>query len=398
MAHHTGRPSPGMRGTAGHGRERQVTEQRQDEADRRRARPDDRWTIEVLRTVEQVDRIEDEWDALARRCGGAPFTLPAVAMAWWHRRGQGRLRVVTVRDADGALRALAPLHERRLGPGTAVRWLGTGLGAVGEVVAAPGDETAAHAVWTTVRPHRDVLDLHTCRADGTGLRDLTAATGLRVRATPTERCPVIDLSAIEGPAAHIEGRRYLRKKLNRYDRIVEAAGLPFGIEVVADADRLTAVVPELDAVHDAAEAARPRQHLLAAPWRAFTLDAMERAARRGQLAVFLARQGDRPVAFDICFRVGSRLGNWLGRFDPVAAEISPGHLLLRRELEWCADQGITTFDLLVGEDEYKMRWATGTYETAHLVGGTPLALAVGHRALDARDRLHGLARRRRIVA
>jgi CelD/BcsL family acetyltransferase involved in cellulose biosynthesis len=179
---------------------------------------------------------------------------------------------------------------------------------------------------------------------------------------------------------------------------VEAAGLPFGIEVVVDADRLAEVVPELDAVHDAAEAARPRQHLLAAPWRAFTLDAMERTARRGQLAVFLARQGDRPVAFDLCFRVGTRLGNWLGRFDPVAAEISPGHLLLRRELEWCAEQGVTTLDLLVGEDEYKMRWATDAYPTLHLVGGTPWALAVGHRALDARDRLHGLARRRRIVA
>jgi CelD/BcsL family acetyltransferase involved in cellulose biosynthesis len=375
-----------------------VTEQGQDDADRPRARPDDRWTIEVLRTVEEVDRIEDDWDTLARTCGGAPFTLPAVAMAWWRHCGQGRLRVVTVRDADGALRAIAPLHDRRLGPGTAIRWLGTGLGSVCEVVAAPGDEAAAVAVWTTVRPHRDVLDLHSCRADGTGLRDLAAATGLRVRSTPTEPCPVVDLSTIEGPSAHIEGRRYLRKKLNRYDRIVEAAGLPFGIEVVVDADRLTAVVPELDAVHDAAEAARPRQHLLAAPWRAFTLDAMVRTARRGQLAVFLARQGDRPVAFDICFRVGSRLGNWLGRFDPVAAEISPGHLLLRRELEWSAEQGITTLDLLVGEDEYKMRWATGTYGTAHLVGGTPLALAVGHRALEVRDRLHGLARRRRIVA
>jgi CelD/BcsL family acetyltransferase involved in cellulose biosynthesis len=100
------------------------------------------------------------------------------------------------------------------------------------------------------------------------------------------------------------------------------------------------------------------------------------------------------VAFDVCFVVGDRVANWLGRFDPVAAELSPGHLLLRSELRWTHEQGHRLLDLLVGDDEYKLRWATGSYGTLHVVGGTPLGLAVGGRAMQVRDRLHAVVRRR----
>jgi CelD/BcsL family acetyltransferase involved in cellulose biosynthesis len=347
-------------------------------------RPDSRdWTVDVLSRPDDVERIVEDWDELARAGSGAPFTLPAVALAWWEHLGRGRLRVTTVRDGDGRLRAVAPLHARPLGPGRALRWLGTGLGSVCEVV---GDDEAAAAVWSTIR--RDVLDLYEYPVGGTGYSALVTDASRPVHRRPMESCPVIDLDGLDGLDALLAGRKNLRKTLARADRAVEATGEPFEVEVVTAGVRLAEVLPEIESVFDAAEAARPRQHLLRAPWRDFTVAALGAAARRNQLAVFIARLGTRAVACDIDIVVGRRLGVWYGRFDPSVAELSPGHLLLRRQVRWALDHRLATVDLLVGEHEYKLRWATSSYPTVHVVGGSRLALALGRPALAARDRLH----------
>lgn len=340
----------------------------------------------MLSRPDDVAGIVDDWDALARAGAGAPFTLPVVALAWWEHLGRGRLRVTTVRDGDGRLRAVAPLHARRLGPGWALRWLGTGLGSVCEVVGA--DEAAAAAVWSTLRAGRDVLDLYEYPVGGTGYSALAPAAARAVHRRPMESCPVIELDGLDGLDTLLAGRKNLRKTLARADRAVEATGEPFEVEAVTDEGRLAEVLPEIETVFDTAEAARPRQHLLRSPWRDFTVAALHAAARRGQLAVFIARLDDRPVACDIDFVVGRRLGVWYGRFDPSVAELSPGHLLLRRQVRWALEHRLGIVDLLVGEHEYKMRWATGTYPTVHVVGGSRLALALGRPALELRHRLH----------
>ncbi len=299
-----------------------------------------------------------------------------------------------VRDEAGRVRAVAPLHTRPLGPLRAVRWLGTGLGSVCEVVAAPGDDDAADAVWSSLHPSRDVLDLVEYVVAGAGSGGLGPASTHPVRRTPMESCPVIDLAAVGSAAGLLSTRKNLRKALARAERATDQSGRPFTVEAVTDAARVSDVLPEIVAVVDAAEAARPRQHLLRPPWRDFTVSALTDAAHRGQLAAFVGRHGDRPVSIDINFVVGSRMGAWFGRFDPTAAEISPGHQLLRAEVGWAVDTGLRTIDLLVGEDDYKMRWATGTYATEHVVGGSSLARSVGTRLVDGRQRLHHMVQYR----
>src|SRR5690606_38785756 len=116
--------------------------------------------------------LEPEWDELARRAGRTPFALPALALAWWRHLGRGRPLVVTVRSARGRLLALAPLHERRLGPFRLVRWMGTGLGSVAEVLVDPEANGALDAVWSAVARRRRILDLVEYRQGGGGLTAL----------------------------------------------------------------------------------------------------------------------------------------------------------------------------------------------------------------------------------
>ena len=85
-------------------------------------------------------------------------------------------------------------------------------------------------------------------------------------------------------------------------------------------------------------------------------------------------------------RSGSVANAWLGRFDPDAAEWSPGHLLLRAGVDWAMSAGVATIDLQLGADEYKRRWADDAYDTVRVIAAPdPARLRSGRLALGAID-------------
>ncbi|MCW2815746.1 MAG: hypothetical protein JWN84_3201 [Nocardioides sp.] len=355
-------------------------------------RPD--LVVAVVDDLAAADALAPEWDELASACDAGALVRPAHSLAWWRHLGHGHLRLVTVRE-DGRLVALAPLHERRVGPVQVVRWLGHGLGTIAEALVRPGHEHAAVALWTAAGGRGRVLDLVESRAASPALPALWSLdpTGRRTTVTPRDRCPVMDLG--DDGLAHLAtpASKNLRKTLRRADAALETAGVEHHVEIAVGTTRFEALLPDIRTVFDIAEAARPRQHLLRPPYEGFVLDYLRGEVAAGRGVALVGYVGDRPVSFTLAMLVDqdvSTLALWIARFDPDAGDYSPGHLLLRETFRWAPSHGVRRIDQLLGESQTKNQWATSSYETVDVHhGGRPSSALVGA-ATRAAQSVHGL--------
>lgn len=332
--------------------------------------------------------LAEAWERLADEADAGPFARPDYSLTWWEQLGRGTLHLVTAHAGD-RLVALAPLHRRGRGAAAVLRWLGHGLGTIGEALVAPDAPGAAADLWAGATRRGESLQLLESLAGAPALRPLTELRHRRrLRLTPRDTCPVVELT--DGVEAHLgaPARRRLRRTLSKADRRLADAGSTLGIEVAEDPDGIRRLLPAVQQVFDAAEAARPRQHLLRPPWQDFTERVLVRAAARGRALVLVGCLDEEPVSFDLALLTGRTLHTWVGRFDPAAAAFSPGHLLQRAGLHAAVERGLDRVDLLLGDSAYKRLWATDAYHTCDVVEA-PRALApVLHGALDLAERRH----------
>ncbi len=358
-----------------------------------RARATRSLRLNVIERLDDAEALSGEWDELCARVDAGPFSTPSFALAWWRHVGRGDLLLVTVRNGQGELVGIAPFHERRIGRFRVVRFLGHGLGTVGSLISAESKADIEGAIWSWLADDRRLLDLTEFRHGGVGLASLRHSDDWHLHLELRDECPTVELAGYESATDFLRdpARRNLRKKLGKIDRTLESAGRSLVIDTVTDPDALPEMTREIDPVFEAAERAHPRLHLLEPPYRPFLVDAMRSAAEAGNLAVLVARLDDTPIAFDLHVRNGTVARAWLGRFDPAAAEWSPGHLLLRAGLDWAIGAGVETLDLQLGSDLYKRRWATSSYDTVRVVGATHGSrLASGRTMLGFAQTAHGV--------
>lgn len=340
----------------------------------------------VVSDLTAAQALAPSWDELADAAGAGALVRSGYALAWWRHLGAGRLRVVTVHDGADLV-ALAPLHERWLGPVRVVRWLGHGLGTIAEAIVAPGRDDAASLMWTTAVGRGRVLDLLESRAESPALRALDAAS---TTTTPRDRCPVMDIG--EDGLAHLArpAAKNLRRVLRLADARLEAAGVEHRVEVAVDPARLEELLPDVHTVFDRAEEARPRQHLLRPPYDGFVLDYMRGETAAGRGVTLVGYLDDRPVSFWFAVVVEQdvpTLALWVARFDPFASDVSAGHLLYRELYRWAPSRGVRRIDQLLGESQTKKQWAESSYATVDVRHGGRAASAAYDAVTRARTAL-----------
>src|SRR4051812_33006410 len=250
--------------------------------------------VEVVRDAERLSALQPAWTELADEVDARPFARPAWCRSWWAELGQGQLSVITVR-AGTDLVALAPFHVRHRGVMQPVRFLGHGLGAVSGPLVAPGRPDVAARLWKTALDRRRVLDMIETDERTEGLATLKTGPW-SVHVESRDCCPVIRLRpdydeylASRGPD--------LRRILRRAGRKLEERGAEHTVEVATDPDGVARLLPEVVRVTDAAEAAKPRQHLLAGQWASFTRALLTSAAAAGDVRLFVGRVGGGPSAY-----------------------------------------------------------------------------------------------------
>ncbi len=337
----------------------------------------------------QARALISEWVDLADSCAAGPFARHDYALSWWAHLGKGRLLIAVVRRG-GELVALAPLHERRVGPIWVARWLGHGLGTVAEILLRPDHEDAATTLWVGLSSRRRVLELVETNAQSPGLSALRARGSLRDKRydeTVRDLCPTTPISGDGLDVLRRSGStpRRLRRTLSVADRALAAEGSAFTTRVADDRESFERLLPDMRAVFNVAEEDFPRQHFLREPYEAFTLDLLRGTAAKGESAVIVGYIDEVPVSFNVAFLSATTVSLWLSRFDPEAATLSPGHLLTRAVFSWSAESGRELVDQLLGASKAKMQWATDTYETLEITCGHPAALRIASGAVRAAE-------------
>jgi CelD/BcsL family acetyltransferase involved in cellulose biosynthesis len=119
-----------------------------------------------------------------------------------------------------------------------------------------------------------------------------------------------------------------------------------------------------------------RQH--GARWRAagqesFELDGsrelvraiVESGLREGWARMTVLEWGGSPVAFDIGLIRGTTQLSWLVSRDPSIHDYSPGRVLRAHVVKAAAEAGVQRLDFGLGEEDYKLRDASGSRRVAN---------------------------------
>lgn len=299
------------------------------------------------------------WDELSRL--GAVRT-PFASLEWWlalleadaldgepvllvarDRAGAvvGLLGLETVRHASG-LRAIAA-------PGAA--WLAPDhldvvarpdlAGAVGEAVAG---HLAGALDW-------DLLHLESLRPGSFATAVASSRRGLSLPTEPVV-LPYVDLAS---GADALPWSRGLRQQVGRGRRAAERAG--GGVRTARDPDEVVEALEVLMRLHNARFGAASSVFATSAR-RRFHRSAARRLAERGSARVLRLAAGPADAAVLYGFEVGDTAFYYALGIDPGLPG-SPGRTLLGVAVLAAAEEGRREYDLLRGEHDFKLRFASG---------------------------------------
>lgn len=306
------------------------------------------------------------------------------------------LRVLQVTDGARTV-GLLPVEHWRRSDGLRVlglaggEWLGPDHV---DVVAAPADRAS---VATAVARHLvrltswDLLDFEGLSRDGALVSALASLRPPRVLRLHDREvtAPYVDLGERD-PAALLP-RRNLRQQVGRGLRMAQRSG--GGLSVSTQPSEVLAHLPTLMRLHD--ERFQGVSQVFATPERRrFHMEAAGRLAEHRMARIYRLEVDGQDAALLYALGLGDRLYYYSMGMRPEVG-LSPGRTLLGQVVLAAAAEGFAEFDLLRGDHEFKLRFASGSRSDLHLrlLRPTPNVLREMARRLPARAHgrfaLHG---------
>ena len=322
----------------------------------------------AVSTPPALERIAPEWERLWSAAHGSVFQSPAWLLPWWKHIGQGTLACVALRSGDdGALVGFAPLYVHTA-PTTGRRHLfPLGIATTDrlDILVLPAWRAAvARALVGHLVASEDSWDLFEAPqlADGAALLTLRWPQGWRCEFVESEATFVLPLPAAV-PRAMAQNLAYCRRRAAREGEarceLADAQSLPDWLDTLAR-------------LHARRWSLRDQPGVLSA---AGVLDWHREAAPRllaaGLLRPLRLRIAGRTVAAlyvlaDARAVPHRRWSYYIGGFDPGAASLSPGTLLVGHAIEQARAEGAAVFDFLRGAEPYKLRWGAAPQPMATL--------------------------------
>jgi CelD/BcsL family acetyltransferase involved in cellulose biosynthesis len=318
-------------------------------------------TTEIVSDEAALEAAADEWRALAVAQSN-PFVTPDWFSCSLRHDDASKPFVPVVRRADGSLLGLMPLvlttdHRYRT-----LRFAGADLGDRFEPVASEdGEETLALATARCLKERSgDWAILLADYADegARWLQTLVREPGLvSMRYHP--RASVYRSIALAGetwetylPRISKKLRGHLRRTLRtleqehdvRFRRTLDPADLP------ADMERFFAL-------HQQRWRSRGGTFLDDDRVRAFHVDFAAASLERGWLRLWSLDLDGEVIAVWYGWRMGEKYLHYQGGFDQAWSRHSPGLLLLSHTIRAAIEEGATEYDMLLGDEPYKSRFA-----------------------------------------
>jgi CelD/BcsL family acetyltransferase involved in cellulose biosynthesis len=310
----------------------------------------------AINTSEALERLREPWADLWERVPHAgPFQHPDWLITWWHYLGAGELSVFAVYDR-AKLVAIAPfyIHSDQASGTRQLTLVGNGISDCCDILIEPHNENAERQLVSHLLAARDVWISYDFRdlPSGSALIRIMqfGFGGFLSEDTP---CVVVQLSHWS------EGRGTLSCKMlndlaRRCRRAEEHGPVRFSS---AGAHDVHGELERLFDLHQSRWRVRGREGVLCGPnLAAFHHEVAERLAKRDWLRLFSLCLGERIVASNYGFCVRKKAYYYIGGFDPAAANIGPGGLLLHHAINDAAREGAGSFSFLRGAEPYKFRW------------------------------------------
>jgi CelD/BcsL family acetyltransferase involved in cellulose biosynthesis len=310
-----------------------------------------RRSIQTLRTLGDLDRMESAWQRLAAGCN--PVTDFAYARAWAAGLDESqRLHVLVNGNPEAP--AIAPLVGNRGGAGR-LSLLAAGMYEIFDLLYA--DETAlselARAVVRTGRP----LDLNRIPAGpaATALEAAYRGRGI-VRIQPVGGSPFIPLDeSWAEPEMRLESGR--RSDMRRARRQAEKLGaVEFDI-VSPTRARLPQLLAEAFQVEAAGWKGAHGTALATDPVRgAFFKRYTEQTCAKGILRMCILRIGGQPAAAQIAIESGTRFDLLRAGYDEQFSRCSPGSLLTWETIRYAARRGLRSYEFNGNVEPWTQVW------------------------------------------
>lgn len=314
------------------------------------------FTSERIEDFKAFAALAPEWWDLWRRATSAtPFQSPAWLLPWWRHFHPGTLFVVTVRHGD-RLVGLAPFYLEDGALGRRLLPVGISLSDYLDVLVDPDHrEVAGQALVDHVAGEGgwDEWDFEEL-APGAAALDLPVPPLCEEQLAGQSPCPVLvfqDGHTGFQDAVPARQKRNLRLALNRAARRGDLA--------IHQADRETApvILDLLFRLHGARWESRGEAGVLADDTvQNFQREAVPGLLRAGLLRLYLLRFGNHPAAAYYGFLHGHRAYSYLTGFSPDFPYESPGTILLAHAIEQALAEGARELHFLRGPEVYKYSW------------------------------------------
>jgi CelD/BcsL family acetyltransferase involved in cellulose biosynthesis len=335
---------------------------------------DARLSVDVVDCEEELGPLVQRWRELAaaRQCVFATPDWYLTAMRWLHPDAVPAVAVA--RSQDGAIKGLIPLlsqetHRGRRRAFSPARRFADAFEPVAELGCARQVASACAPALAAHLGRRCRIDLGWVVADARWWTELARAWPGRMIALPAsqETLPHIDVAGMAWEK-YLAGRsRGLRNDVGRKMR-----SLRRDHQVkLRRSDAADEVRPDMDTLfrlHDARWGTRKGTSAMADPAvREFQRDLARAAQEQGWLRLYLLEVDDEPVAAWYGWRVGDRFSYYQAGFDPDWSRQSVGFLLLAETIREAIAEGAADYDLLRGEERFKIRFANAERRTSRVV-------------------------------
>jgi CelD/BcsL family acetyltransferase involved in cellulose biosynthesis len=359
---------------------------------------------ELITDVERLAALAPAWDALAVACA-LPQMSPAWVLAWWRHVAPERAvpRTVAVRDGD-ALVGVAPFYVAPGGGRLDYRLPGIEIAGRLAPLAVPGREweiaeAVAHAL-AQATPRPDAVRFEGVPLEGHWLPALRegwpGALRPPLRLTQVGGNPLILLREDSFEAWLAARSANFRGQMRRLRRRFAEAG---GVSRLATHATLAKDAAALTRLHASRWGGRGHSNLvdLGERFSAFVVELGEALLGEGRFALRVLELDGEPICAQLFVGAGGTFLFVNGGWDERQAALRPSLVCLLDAVEDVFARGARRFDLGVGAQSYKLRFADGNAPLAWgvlMAPGARLPLTAARTAPAlARARLRDGARR-----
>jgi CelD/BcsL family acetyltransferase involved in cellulose biosynthesis len=319
--------------------------------------------VEVVTELSALATVEAGWRRIAESRGNA-FITPEWFFAWYEHYGEVVIPCVPiVKSADGRrLQGLLPLVAERRGHMRSLRFAGSNVGDYFHPVAHAGEDDQVTEALAQALAARDewrlaLFDNVDVAATWPATLVASSPTALRASRGPTSILPYADIRGgswdvyLAGRSSNL--RSELGRKLRRLQREHEVR-----FRRTLDPGELESDIRTFFALHDRRWAYRGGSSSASERVRAFHKDFATQALARGWLRLWFLEVDGEPAASWYGWRIGLCYSYYLSGFDPEWSQHSVGTLLLAHTIQEAIAEGAAEYDLLLGDEAYKTRFAT----------------------------------------